>query len=174
MTKRVGQVLNGYFKSSQASPHRHKEKAPEPLIHPVTILATGVDLATTDVTGQVTYAFIRLTGSLIPARIEFLPHQNYEPKPYTIHLQMSPQKKTGITPDFDLTAMCGRAGIFFLPVHVFAQGLLLELVDPVNQLYERIGLLETYEDEYEYHTEEEDSLCHVRKEEFEEQVLTLI
>ena len=166
--------------SSQASPQtsprprRHKEKAPEPLLHPVTILATGVDLATTDVTGQVTYAFIRLTGSLISARIEFHPYQERHEKRYTVHLRMSPHKETSINPDDDLKRMCGRAGIFFLPVHALARGLLLELVDPVNQLYERIGFLRIYEDEDEYNTEEEDRSCHPWKDEFEEQVLTLI
>ena len=154
-------------------PRRHKEKGPEPLIHPVTILATGVDLATTDVTGQVTYAFIRLTGSLIPARIEIDPSKKNSDQ-YTVHLQMSAHRESHLFPDTDLKRMGGRAGIFFLPVDAFARGLLLELVDPVNQLYERIGLLKIHEDEYECHTEDEDSLCHVWKEEYEEQVLTLI
>ena len=163
-------------------PRRHKGNALELLIHPVTILATGVDPATTDVTGQVTYAFIRLTGSLIPARIEFHPNQKQDEEDYTVHLQMLPYKDTYLAQDIDLKTTCGQAGIFFLPIMITCaaeryasiQGLLLELVDPVNQLYERIGFLRIYEDEYEYDTEEEDSLCHVRQEEFEEQVLTLI
>ena len=64
--------------------------------------------------------------------------------------------------------------------HDSIQGLLLELVDPVNLLYERIGLLRIYKDEYEYEIEEEydtgeeDSLSHAWKDQFEKRVLTLI
>ena len=162
-------------------PCRHHPKSLEPFIHPVTILATGVDLATTDVTGSVTYGYIHLIGSLIPARIEIDPSP-VESERYTVHLQMVPHNDSCLYEDIDLERMCGRAGIFFLPIMINwaaildtpVRGLLVELVDPVKQVYERIGLLELSADVYEYNTEEEDSLRHASKEEFKVRVLTLI
>ena len=168
-------------------PCRHHPESLEPFIHPVTILATGVDLATTDLTGQVTHGFIHLTGSLIPARIEIDPSRVESESPaeserYTVHLQMLPHNGNYLYPDIDLERVCGQAGIFFLPVMINwaaglyapVQGLLLELVDPVNQMYKRIGLLKIYQDVHHYDTEEEDSLFHASKEEFKGRVLTLI
>lgn len=144
----------------------------------IDILAASVDLATTDVTGQVTHGFIRLIGTLIAASME--PQTETGPEGRLVHplfvidLKFLQHKRAHLSRDFDLETKCGLAGLFFLPVMTTSDrglvGLFLELVDPINQLYERLGLLEISD----YYVESDDGSDDIWKETFKERVLTLI
>ena len=173
--------------SSEPSPQmspcpRHRdERNFEKLDSVITILASGVDLATTDVTGQVTHGFIRLSGSLIPAHIEVMPvylNGVQVDSDFAVDLPDLQHEDNFFAPDFDIDTRNGRAEIFFLPIMMKGEkemrGLLLECVDPVKHVYERIGFLSIHD--Y-YNEDDEDRSCNCGlfwKEKFKEQVLTLI
>ncbi len=113
----------------------------------ITILAAGVDLATTNVTGQVSHGFIRLSGILIAARMEISPDHlagNYVDDRFVMDLGILQFDGFSMIPDFDLDTKCDGAQLFFLLIMVNQEGqlrgLLLELVDPINRMYERLGL----------------------------------
>ena len=118
------------------------DKALQLFVPLITILAASVDLATTNATGQVTNGFICLSGSLMPILVEGLS---------SIHLTafQIPENVHTIT-FFDVETKYGQAGIFFLPILARLRwndaagiwGLMLELVDPTDKKYKRLGALQ--------------------------------
>ncbi len=172
-----GPKVMGVVPGSPQSPPSRDKKAVEWSSPMITILAAGVDLATSNVTGQVTHGFIRLSGTLIAARMElspdFLANHDEDPR-YVIYLGALLREDFYIFEDFDLVTKCDGTQLFFLPIMVnqeaHLQGLLLELVDPINHMYERLGLVKFYD----YYVENDDGSRPPWETKFEEQVLTLI
>ncbi|CAF9938262.1 hypothetical protein IMSHALPRED_000735 [Imshaugia aleurites] len=103
----------------------------------ITILAADVDLATADATGQVTNGFICLSGSLMPIIVKN--HSSIHSTAFQV------PENVRILAYFDVETKYGQAGIFFLPIlndtgEIW--GLMLELVDPTDNKYNRLGALE--------------------------------
>lgn len=136
-------------------------------------MAADVDLATTDITGQVTGGFIRLRGTLMLGHIK--------PNPLAtslsfVELSTFWSSKTSFLDDHILQPKFGRPGIFFLPISMGSGvnlgrllGLVLVLVYPINNTYRRIGILTVFD----YKRENKNRGCQFWKGNFED-VPTLI
>lgn len=142
----------------------------------VTVLASGVTVATADVTGQVTDGFIRLSGRLLPALIR--PKQSLLPHHYNcIPALLNYQYECLFVPDFH-EAVEHQTGILFLPISTAfidsqaLEGLVLELVDAVDNTYKRIGYSRLWIRDWQY--DGKDSDWHDLMESFDQQILTLI
>lgn len=163
---RISQTTPG----SKDSQSRLPRNVPGPSILFITILAAGTDLATSDITGQVKHGFIRLSGSLIPARVEPSPNSHLDVSDVSLDMPIFHDQEHYVGLDLDPKTKYGQVGIFFMPILLnqesSLQGLIVELVDPINNIYERIGIARAF-----------DINCTIGwdwRDEFKEQVLTLI
>lgn len=143
----------------------------------VNIIASGIDLATTDFAGQVTNGFIRLIGRPIAGYLRTTPSSLTSTTETTLHLSdLNFELVNIVYLDSDLEPKYEKAGVFFLPVTIgtesWTKGLVLELVDPVRNTYRRLGYARLFQ-RLGALSEPED-LVRSYIDSFSEQIMTLI